>query len=188
MRQRVKVSGTEAAWSAFEAEAMPHAPGLFRLAMWLERNRTEAEDLVQETLARGWESFHRFEPGSNCRAWLVTILRHVRSNRRRALGRSPVIAVADAEERIAHTIAIAPAIPEHLTDAEVLSALGRLPAAFQDVVVLADVEDLSYKAIAEALEIPLGTVMSRLHRARGLLRVELAAYANARGIGRMEHS
>lgn len=185
---RLKASSDEAAWTAFEAEAMPHAPGLFRLAMWLERDRTEAEDLVQETLTRGLESFHRFEPGSNCRAWLVTIMQHVRSNRRRALGRSPLVAVTDVEERIAQTMAIAPAIPEQLTDDEVLSALGRLPVAFQEVVVLADVEDLSYKAIADALRIPLGTVMSRLHRARGLLRVELAAYASARGIGRMERS
>lgn len=60
MRQRVKASDTQALWAAFEAEAMPHAPGLFRLAMWLERDRTEAEDLVQETLTRGLESFHRF--------------------------------------------------------------------------------------------------------------------------------
>jgi RNA polymerase sigma-70 factor (ECF subfamily) len=188
MGQRVTASERDAAWAAFEVEAMPHAAGLFRLAMWLERDRTEAEDLVQETLTRGLESFHRFELGSNCRAWLVAILQHVRSNRRRAQGRSPLVAVSDVEERIAQTMAIAPAIPEQLTDDEVLAALGRLPAAFQEVVVLADVEDLSYKAIAEALEIPLGTVMSRLHRARGLLRVELAAYANARGIGRMERS
>ena len=167
---------------------MPHAPGLFRLAMWLERDRTEAEDLVQETLTRALESFHRFEPGTNCRAWLVTIMQHVRSNRRRKLGRSPVVAVDDAEERIAQTVAIAPSIPEHVTDEEVLHALDRLPRKYQEIVVLSDVEELSYKAIAEALEIPLGTVMSRLHRGRGLLRVELASYASARGIRRAERS
>ena len=165
---------------------MPHAPGLFRLAMWFERDRNEAEDLVQETLTLGLGSFHRFEPGSNCRAWLVTIMQHVRSNRRRKLGRSPVVAVDDAQERIAQTVAIAPAIPEHLTDEEVLQALARLPGKYQEIVLLSDVEELSYKAIAEALEIPIGTVMSRLHRGRGLLRTELASYAAERGIRRAE--
>ena len=165
---------------------MPHAPGLFRLAMWFERDRNEAEDLVQETLTRALESFHRFEPGTNCRAWLVTIMQHVRSNRRRKLGRSPVVSVDDAEERIAQTVAIAPAIPEHLTDEEVLQALARLPEKYQEIVLLSDVEELSYKAIAEALEIPIGTVMSRLHRGRGLLRIALASYAAERGIRRAE--
>ena len=71
--------------AAFEAEALPHVDRLFRLAMWLERNRAEAEDLVQEILMRALQSFHRYTPGTNCRAWLATILHHVRSNRRRAM-------------------------------------------------------------------------------------------------------
>ncbi len=171
-------------WSAFEAEALPHATGLFRLAMWLERDQREAEDLVQETMTRALESFGRYEPGTNCRAWLVTILQHVRSNRRRARGRAPV--VSDSEERIAQTIAIVPPIPERITDDEVLGALRALPEKFQEIVLLSDVEDLSYKEIADALQIPIGTVMSRLHRGRALLRVELAAYAAAHGIRRSE--
>ena len=171
-------------WSAFEAEALPHAEGLFRLAMWLERDRREAEDLVQETLTRALESFHRYEPGTTCRAWLVTILQHVRSNRHRARGRAPI--VADSEERIAQTIAIVPPIPAHLTDEDVLAALRRLPVKYQEIVLLSDVEELSYKEVAEALTVPIGTVMSRLHRARALLRVELADYATAHGVRRGE--
>src|SRR5215470_408562 len=69
-------------WSAFEAEALPHADGLFRLAMWFERNRSDAEDLVQETMVQALQSFHRFQRGTNCRAWLAKILQNVRNNRR----------------------------------------------------------------------------------------------------------
>ena len=157
-------------WATFEAEALPHAERLFRLAMWFERDRQEAEDLVQETMVHALRSFHRFQPGTNCRAWLVTILQNLRSNRRRARMRSPL--VEDADDRIAATPFVPP-IPQTLTDEEVLAALARLPERFQEVIVLCDVEDLSYKEIAAALGIPLGTVMSRLHRGRALLRAEL---------------
>src|SRR3954447_21070336 len=92
------------AWAAFEAEALPHADRLFRLAMWLERDRAAAEDLVQETLTQALQSFHRFTPGTNCRAWRTTILQPLRSNRRRALSREPVES-ASIEERFAHTLA-----------------------------------------------------------------------------------
>jgi RNA polymerase sigma-70 factor (ECF subfamily) len=164
--------GGDRTWATFEAEALPHADRLFRLAMWFERNRQEAEDLVQETMVRALRSFHRFEPGTNCRAWLITILQNVRRNRRRARQRSPIM--DDAGDRIA-AAPFVPPIPQTLTDEEVLAALSRMPERFQEVVVLCDVEDLSYKEIAAALDIPLGTVMSRLHRGRALLRSELAS-------------
>lgn len=161
------------AWAAFEGEALPHADRLFRLAMWLVRDRADAEDVVQETMIRALRSFHRFQPGTNCRAWLVTILQRVVSNRRRAKGRS--ILVEDPDDRIAHTVPFVPPVPQVLTDELVLERLRRLPAAFQDVILLCDVEDLSYKEAAHALAIPIGTVMSRLHRARAQLRAELVA-------------
>lgn len=164
-------------WEAFEAEAMPHADRLFRLAMWLERDRHEAEDLVQETLVRALQSFHRYQPGTNCRAWLVTILQHLRSNRRRARQRSRI--VPDTGDRLT-TTPFVPPIPETLTDEEVLGALERIPERFQEVILLCDVEELSYKEIAAALEIPLGTVMSRLHRGRAMLRTELPPAARGR--------
>src|SRR5712671_7186014 len=104
MAQKSAPAAANHAWAAFEAEALPHLDRLFRLAMWFERNRSEAEDLVQETMMQALQSFHRFQPGTNCRAWLTTILQHVRSNRRRARGRSPV--VEDPEDRIAHATAV----------------------------------------------------------------------------------
>src|SRR4030095_11970319 len=82
-------AAADPAWAAFEAEALPHLDRLFRLAMWFERDRAEAEELVQETMMQALQSFHRFQPGTNCRAWLATILQNVRSNRRRGGGRSP---------------------------------------------------------------------------------------------------
>ena len=79
------------AWAAFEREVLPHADRLFRLAMWFERNRADAEDVVQETMMQALRSFHRYQPGTNCRAWLTTILQRIVSNRRRAKGRSIVV-------------------------------------------------------------------------------------------------
>jgi len=160
---------------------MPYLPDLFRLAMWLVRERAEAEDLVQETFTQALQSFHRYEKGTNCRAWLVTIMYHTNSKRRRAGSRLQL--VYDSEERIAETVAYEAPTPQEITEEEVLRALRRLPPQYQGVVVLADVEDMAYQEIADALAIPVGTVMSRLHRGRKMLRAELAGYANARGIG-----
>jgi RNA polymerase sigma-70 factor (ECF subfamily) len=162
-----------AAQSEFEAEVLPHVDRLFRLAMWLERNRSDAEDAVQETMVRALQSFHRFQPGTNCRAWLITILQRVVSNRRRSRQRS--IVVSDPDDRIAGTTPFVPPVPQELTDEDVLNALRRLPPPFQEVILLCDVEDLTYKETADALSIPIGTVMSRLHRGRAQLRSELAA-------------
>jgi RNA polymerase sigma-70 factor (ECF subfamily) len=172
------------AWAAFEGEVLPHVDRLFRLAMWFERNRADAEDVVQETMIQALRSFHRFQPGTNCRAWLATILQRVVSNRRRARGRS--IVVDDPDDRIAHTVAFVPPVPQDLTDELLLGSLQRLPTAFQEVILLCDVEDLSYKEAAEALAIPIGTVMSRLHRGRAQLRAELVA-SHAVRTGRHPH-
>jgi len=166
------------AWTAFEAEAMPHVDRLFRLALWWERDRGAAEDLVQDTLVQALKSFHRFTPGTNCRAWLSTILRHVRANRRR--GQHRELVVDDPDDRIAETVPFVPAVPQHLTDEDMLAALRGLPENYQDIILLCDVEELTYKDIAQALDIPMGTVMSRLHRGRGLLRQALAAQRSAR--------
>jgi len=169
-------------WSSFENEALPHRAHLFRMAKWLLGQRDQAEDLVQDTFLAALRSFHRFEKGSNCRAWLIKIMYPMLSKRRRSENRLRV--VSDTEEQIAATIAFEPPTPQNLTEQEVLEALKRLPQQFQEVVILSDVEDMTYKEIAEALSIPTGTVMSRLHRGRRLLRAELAAYANTIGIGR----
>src|SRR5205809_6038228 len=173
MAQKRAPAAAGAAWAAFEAEGLPHVDRLFRLAMWFERNRSEAEDLVQETMMQALQSFHRYQPGTNCRAWLMTILQNVWSNRRRARGRSPL--VDDPDDQIGQATPFVPPVPQELTDEELLGALGRIPAAFQEVIVLCDVEELTYKEMADALAIPLGTVMSRLHRGRALLRAELGS-------------
>ena len=170
-----------AAPAGFEATILPHVDTVFRFAMWLIRDRTEAEDIVQETLTQALQSFHRFQPGTNARAWVLTILRHIRSNRLRARHRRPE--VVEADDRLDALPAVE-VTPQHVTDEEVIAALKALPPGFQEVIVLADVEELSYKEIATVLEIPIGTVMSRIHRGRRLLRAALAEYAAAQGIGR----
>lgn len=165
----------EDVWAAFEAEALPYVEALFRFAMWLEQERDRAEDLVQETLVEALRSFHRFRTGTNCRAWLISILRHVRSNRQRSSSRLSL--VSDPEDRITEAIPFVPPVPQHLTDEEVLAALRRIPQQYQEVIILCDVEEMAYKEIGEALRVPVGTVMSRLHRGRALLRAELSEYS-----------
>jgi RNA polymerase sigma-70 factor, ECF subfamily len=171
-------------WKNFENEAMPHVDDLYRVAMWLTRDIEEAQDLTQETLMQGLKSFHRYEIGTNCKAWLMTIMSHLNSKRKMKLGRLHL--VEDTEERIAETIAFEPSIPQNITDQEVLEALKKIPGQFSQVVVLADVEDFAYKEISHILNVPIGTVMSRLHRGRKLLRVELANYAGNYGFGKEE--
>ena len=177
MPAQLKQAVDERRWPAFEAEALPHVGRLFRLAMWFERNRTEAEEVVQDTMLQALGSFHRFRPGTNCGAWLVQILQHVMSNRRRARGRPPL--VDDPDGRIAQTVAFVPPLEQHLTDERILDALQGIAEPFQQVIVLRDVEELSYKEVAAVLRIPVGTVMSRLHRGRALLRSQLAPAAAA---------
>jgi RNA polymerase sigma-70 factor (ECF subfamily) len=166
-------------WASFESEALPFHVDLYRLAKWLLRNQAEAEDLVQETFVEALRSFHRFEKGSNCRAWLIKIMYHLLSKHRRKSNRLRVV----GDEQLAETVAVEPAGTGEFAGEEVLSALKRLPQHYQEVVILSAVEDLSYKEIAEALSIPTGTVMSRLSRGRSLLRSALGDYARSRGIG-----
>lgn len=167
-------------WEAFETEALPLMPDVFRVAKYLARNHEEAEDLTQETFAQALQSFHRYTPDTNCRAWLVTILYHLNSKKRRKLGQLKL--VEDTEEQIAQTVAFEPQIPQHITDEEILQALEKIPENFRNVVVLTDVEDFSYKEVAELLQTPIGTVMSRLHRGRRLLRQQLSEYARKTGL------
>lgn len=170
----------EELWEGFEQEAIPHTADLYRIAYWLVRNREEAEDLVQETLSQAMRSFHRYERGTNCRAWMTRIMYNLNGKRLRKLGRLKL--VEDTEEMIAETVAFEPSIERHLTDDEVIGALKRIPDTFRQVVLLTDVEEFSYREVAEMLQIPAGTVMSRLHRGRKLLRIELAGFARDYGL------
>jgi RNA polymerase sigma-70 factor (ECF subfamily) len=164
----------------FEQAAMPHLNDLFRTAMRVIGNRSEAEDLVQEAYLQAWKSFHRFEPGTNCRAWLFKILFHVIHHHRRKWYNSKL--AREGEEILEQTIAYEPPVPQHLSDEEVLTAFEKIPHQYREVVLLADVQELSYKEVADALGIPMGTVMSRLSRGRKLLREELSEFAEDYGI------
>ncbi len=160
---------------------MPHLSDLYRSASLLLQNSLEAEDLVQEVYLEAWKSFHRFAPGTNCRAWLFKILFHRLHHHRRRLLKAfrfePVGSSHDLDDVMA-----TPPVPQEIRDDDILQALAKVPPEFREVVLLADVEEFSYKEIAEALEIPLGTVMSRLSRGRLLLREELAEVAKQYGI------
>jgi RNA polymerase sigma-70 factor (ECF subfamily) len=171
----------------FEQVALAHLDALYRTALRLTRNRTEAEDIVQEACLRAFRGFHRFDPGTNARAWLLTILRNVFLNRARREGREVFRGDATPEEEgESATLEAASADPEEeffqtVVHGDVDRALNALPPAFRDVVVLADLEGLRYREIAEVVGCPLGTVMSRLSRGRRLLRASLAAFAREHG-------
>ncbi len=166
----------------FEAVALPHLNDLYRTAVHLVRDRTEAQDLVQEAYMQAWKAFHRFQPGTNCRAWLFKILiNEVRHYRRRWFNKKTV---PEGEQSFEETLAFEPPIPEDITDEDILAALADVPKDFREVVLLADVQEFSYNEIAEMLGIPVGTVMSRLSRGRKRLREKLSGYASSSGIGR----
>ena len=150
----------------FEAVALLHMQELYRTAAAMLRDRNQAQDVVQETYLRAWKAFSSFTPGTNCRAWLFKILfREISHHRRNWFNRFQFC----GPEALDGMIYKAPK-SEDLTDEEILSGLKKLPARFVEVVLLADVHDFSYKEIADTLNIPVGTVMSRLSRGRSLLR------------------
>jgi RNA polymerase sigma-70 factor (ECF subfamily) len=171
----------------FEEAALPHLNELFRTAAWLVGNRAEAEDLLQETYLQAWKLFHRFEPGTNCRAWLFRILFNKASHHRRRLSWERH---HDRVVPLECSLEYQPPANEQLGDEDMLTALARLPRRYREAVLLADVEDLSYKEIAAIENIPIGTVMSRVHRGRKLLRIELAGIAESYGIksGKIIHN
>lgn len=173
----------------FTALITEHLDGLFRTALRLTRNRANAEDLLQETFLRAWRSFHTFKPGTNARAWLYRILMNAHIDAYRRTTREPDIVDQDdvdefylyskVQESDEFRRAGNPeeALLSQLMEADVVGALEDLPESFRAVVVLADIEGLSYKEIAEVLDIPIGTVMSRLHRGRRQLQVTLWDFA-----------
>src|ERR1041384_1602494 len=165
----------------FEAEALPHLNDLYRAAASILHNRAEAEDAVQQAYLQALKSFHRFTPGTNCRAWLFRILFHVISHQRRQwFGRL----VFSEREELEQTAVYEEPVGEQLTDDEVIQAFRKLPRHFAEVVMLADVQEFSYKEIQETLGIPVGTVMSRLSRGRQMLRAQLAECGARAGIVR----
>ncbi len=180
----------------FEEVALPFLEPLFNLAFHLTRNRKDAEDLVQETYLRAYRFFDSYKPGTQIKAWLFRILRNTFINRYRSAKLRPeevdFAKVEATHERIVDEQFLRnkkPPSPEAMVlhdvlDEQVQRALDRVPVDYRTVVLMALVEEMSYKEIAAALSIPLGTVMSRLHRGRKLLQVSLLEYAARRGIGR----
>lgn len=166
----------------FEAEAMQHINDLYRTALRLTRSRIDADDLVQETYMQAWKSFDQYEPGTNCRAWLYKILfNKYDHHRRKMITRAKY--VTEADDLVFELSPGTEPVPETLTDREVIIALNALPEHYRSVVLLADVHEFDYKEVAEILQIPIGTVMSRLSRARTRLRQALASTAVSYGIG-----
>jgi RNA polymerase sigma-70 factor (ECF subfamily) len=171
----------------FEREAMVHADALYGTAMRLTRDPDQAQDLVQETLLKGFKHFDGLRPDSNLKAWLTRVLTNTFINeyrRRKVRHRSQELYEADwMNDRVgsnwAHDAAKRPGqrVLDRFMREKLNSAVAELPDVYRQVLILADVEELAYKEIAESLEIPIGTVMSRLHRARRQLRDKLSEFA-----------
>jgi len=177
----------------FEEVALPLQPSLLRMALAMTRHPADAADLVQETYYKAWRFFSAFHEGSDCKAWLTAILRNAYINRYRRKQRHPAEIEFDEWQDIdsayfdAHLRTPAPddevLMGASLGD-EVLEALDQLPPHFRDVVVLSDVEGLSYQEVADRVGCPIGTVRSRLFRARATLRRLLDGYAQEVGVGK----
>jgi RNA polymerase sigma-70 factor (ECF subfamily) len=173
----------------FEEDVVPYMRKLYPAALRMTRNPNDAEDLLQETFARAYAAFHQFRPGTNLSAWLYRILANTFINTCRKLSREPVQSLWGdlVETRVAEGLRAQLArsaedeAMERLADSDVLRALRDLPEGFRATLYLADVEGYPYKEVAEIMGVPIGTVMSRLHRGRQRLRVRLAMHAQDRG-------
>ncbi len=173
----------------FEAVALPHLDHVYTSARYLVRDEHAAEDLVQETILRAYRFFHQFEAGTNCRAWLLTILRNTfRNQHRNERVEAQAIDIDDpaaiAEMAAAGNPGLDPEalLMAHSLDGTVAAALQRLPEAIRSVVVLVDLQDLTYEEAARVLACPVGTVRSRLSRGRGFIASRLARQAIRRNL------
>ena len=178
----------------FERDALQYTNQMYAAALRYTKDPHDAQDLVQDTYAKAFVAFHQFEPGTNLKAWMYRILTTTFINTYRKDQRRPQISDGELEDwqiysaashtsdqgRSAEDVAL-----DGIVDLDVRAALAAMPEDFRMAVYLADVEGFSYKEIAEIVEVPAGTVMSRLHRGRKLLRASLAEYAKERGFNRV---
>jgi RNA polymerase sigma-70 factor (ECF subfamily) len=165
----------------FEEEALGLSDQVYRVARHLANSREEADDLVQETYARAFRSWRSFTPGTNLRAWLLRILTNLNIDRGRRSQRAPQTTALEANDyylydKLAESERTTDEerVVERLSQDDIVSALREVPHDFRDVIVLVDIGDFSYQDAAQILDVPIGTVMSRLHRGRRILKRELA--------------
>ena len=180
--------------TSFESEALPHLDAVYRFAFRLSGSAADAEDLVQETFLRAYRAWGRFEPGTRAKSWLFTICRNAflrqrqHDNRREEIMQQAARSSTSASET-AETVLFMPAYQQDpegtffftLIDDQILKMIDRIPAEFREVVLLSDLEGLSYAEIAHVLDVPIGTVKSRLYRGRRLLQETLYTYATESG-------
>jgi RNA polymerase sigma-70 factor (ECF subfamily) len=172
----------------FEEEALGLADQVYRVARHLAGSREEADDLVQETYARAFRSWQSFTPGTNLRAWLLRILTNLNIDRGRRSQRAPQTQALEANDyylydKLAETEGTTDEerVVERLSQDDIVTALADVPHDFRDVIVLVDIGDFSYQDAAQILDIPIGTVMSRLHRGRRILKRGLADHVQEEG-------
>ena len=174
----------------FEQVALPHLDALYTAALRLSHNQDDAKDLLQETILRAYRFFDQFTKGTNCRAWLLTILYNsFRNGYRRAVREQPATSTEDFEQRLEAQSLVADAAhtdPEQMLSGRMLghqleTALEALPLEFREALLLVDVQELNYREAAEVLDIPVGTVKSRVSRGRALMREALTRLAQAQG-------
>ena len=178
----------------FSVDAMQYAPQLFSTALRMTRNRADAEDLMQETFTKAWRAFDSYQQGTNLRAWLFRILTNTYINKYNSQLRKPTETELDEVEELylfkrlgafdqsQLSQSAEDQMLEMFTDDEVKNAIEELPESFRIPLLMSDVEGFSYKEIAEILEVPIGTVMSRLHRGRKAMQKMLYEYARERGL------
>jgi len=173
----------------FENATMPHKHALYNYALKIAANSDDASDLVQETYYKAYKSFHQFENGTNSKAWMFMILKNTFINNYRKLKREPVKVDYDEIEDVYESIKsdqindnnLDLDFYNNLLDDELSEALSKLPSKMKDVFLLCDLEGYTYEEIAELVNVPIGTVRSRLHRARKILQEELFGYAKVNG-------
>ncbi len=180
---------------AFETEAIPHMDALYNFALRMTGDQNDADDLVQETFLKAYRFFDKFEQGTNCKAWLFRIMKNSYINRYRKAQKTPETVDYDTVEDFYYSIRsdnadandLEEVLFEWLLDDEVTTAIESLPEDFRTVVILCDLEGFTYEEIAEFVDCPVGTVRSRLHRGRKLLRSALLEYAQSRGYSASEN-
>ncbi len=182
-------SGTKVDYKEFEKEALPHMDALYNFALKMTGDADDAQDLVQETFLKAFRFFDKFERGTNCKAWLFRILKNSFINDYRKSSKEPDKVDYDDIQNFYENIKATDIKTQHaeadvfskLLDDDISSAISDLPEDFRTVIILSDIEGFNYEEIADFIDCPVGTVRSRLHRARKMLYAKLHNYAKQKG-------